>query len=107
MSLYSEYLHEMGWGLVESPRGFATYRITGPECYIQDVYVQPEHRKEKVATYMWDVIAARARAQGCTRLICTVDPTNPGWLGRKEFITKYGFKTVTETQQYIAFQKDL
>jgi len=107
VSLYADYLQEMGWGIVESPRGFATYKITGPSCYIQDVYVKPKHRKFECATNFGDIIADIARSAGCNELTCTVDATNPGWQGRREFLLKYGFKIITEKQEYLVFSKEI
>ena len=45
MSLYAEYIKgRENKEIIEDSLGFATYQITGNECYIVDIYVRPEAR---------------------------------------------------------------
>lgn len=107
MSLYSDYLHEMGWGIVETDIGFATYKITGLTCYIQDVYIKPEYRSSKVSYAFADEITKHAQQAGCTLLTGTVDCTSPNWQKTRTYVLRYGFKITTEKQEYLVFSKEI
>lgn len=78
MSLYQDYIKEReDKDIVESDKGFATFSIyPNKECYLQDIYVIPEHRKSGYATEMTDQVVAIAREKGCNTLVgsvCTED----------------------------------
>lgn len=78
MSLYADYIKEReDKEIIESDKGFATFKIfDNGECYLQDIYVVPNHRKSHYATEMTDKVVAMAREKGCNILIgsvCTDD----------------------------------
>jgi GNAT superfamily N-acetyltransferase len=70
---YARYLREtLGHEIHEDPegRGFLTYGfdcipgVDFPHCYIQEIFVAPEHREKHIAANMADHVAALARACG-------------------------------------------
>ena len=73
MSLYADYLKEReDTNILEDTRGFATYKITGEECYIIDIYVAPIHRGNGMTKYYSDKIGELAKELGCSFLSGTV-----------------------------------
>lgn len=74
--MWSLYVKEReGLETLETPQGFALYKIAGPECYLQDIYVIPEKRKSHVATRMADAVAEIAKSKGCEWLVGSVCPS--------------------------------
>jgi GNAT superfamily N-acetyltransferase len=74
MSLYSQYLAEReDKQVLENEFGFVTYKIINDnECYIQDIYVVPEMRKEGLSFKMRDQVIELAKNMGCKTLIGSV-----------------------------------
>lgn len=70
---YPAYLKEtLSLSVLEDPegRGFVTYGFNSipglslKHCYIQDLYVEPKHRKGHVAARMADEVAELAKKEG-------------------------------------------
>ena len=75
MKDYHDYLQEIGGdkrGCHWNEKGFASYVITGQECYIDNIYIKPKYRKGKGATQLADEIVEMAKEKGCNVLIGTV-----------------------------------
>ncbi len=107
-SLYAHYIAEReGKQILERPEGFATYSINAPECYIEDIYVLPEHRKSGVAAKLADVIAEEAKARGCTYLLGTVMPSAQGSTASLKVLLAYGFKLAKAETNAIYMVKEL
>lgn len=107
--LYTDYLKEREGGHVfEVPnQGFATYFLNGKECYIRDIYVAPDYRRSKVATFMLDCIVTAAKKAGCTFITGTVMPTAPGATESMKASLVYGFQLVSSNSQLIYLKKDI
>ena len=108
MTLFAAYLKEReGVNLLETDKGFAIYVITGNECYIRDIYVKPEFRKEKVASHLADLICEKAREAGCKVLTGSVCPTTKGSTASLQVLLGYGMRLHSATANLIIFIKDL
>ena len=108
MSMYREYLEELGSrDIVESENGFATYLITGKECYIEDIYVKKEFRKTKEASKLADKIVKIAKEKGCTLLTGSVVPTANNSTRSLKVLLGYGFKLHSANDNFIVFSKEL
>jgi GNAT superfamily N-acetyltransferase len=97
VEMFEAYAEELGFG----PRilhlegvGFATYHLHKDECYIEDIYVVPEKRKDRFATVMADSITLIAKRRGIPTLTGTVTPGQGGWEISKKALEAYGFKHV-------------
>ena len=109
MSLYGDYIKEReGRDIVESEKGFATYQIfKDGQCYLQDLYVAPEHRESHVATEMANTVSQIAKEAGCTRLVGSV------WMGDKNasknmsIFLKYGMRLHSVKDQVVYLITDL
>jgi ribosomal protein S18 acetylase RimI-like enzyme len=107
-SLYAQYLSEReGREIVETPLGFATYHIQGPDVYIVDIYVIPECRTKGIAAEMADEIAKRARAKGCTTMFGTVVPSVAGSTASLKVLLAYGFSLASSTNDFIVMKKGI
>jgi hypothetical protein len=61
--MFEDYAEERGFGLriLETEFGFATYYLDKDHCYIEDIYVVPDKRKNHVASFMADEISKIAK----------------------------------------------
>jgi ribosomal protein S18 acetylase RimI-like enzyme len=108
ISNYGLYISEReGFNIVESDKGFATYKITGDECYIRDIYVRPEFRDENIASEMADKIAIIAKEKNCTHLSGSVDTNANGATISIKVLLAYGFKVLRNSFSMILFVKEL
>ena len=110
MSLYGDYLAEReGYDIVEDENGFATY-IYSPEnseCYIRDIYVKPESRKDHIASHYADEITKLAKLNGCTTLSGSVDPRSTGATDSLKVLLAYGFKVHSINGPLVMFVKEI
>lgn len=106
--MYLDYVKEReGFETLETEHGFAIFKIKGEECYIKEIYVKKEFRKEKRASSMADKIAAEAKAEGCKILSGSVslecgDPT-----ASIQVLLAYGFKVYQFHSNLLWFVKHL
>lgn len=78
-SHYALYLKEReNLEVLETIEGFAVYAIIKEECYIRDIYIQPEYRQKGAASKIADAIAIIAKEKGCKILTGSVDPIAKG-----------------------------
>lgn len=111
MSLHSEYVREReGYQTIEYPDvGFATFRFNDEmkECYIRDIYVRPEFRRDRVANKMADQISSLAKERGCKILTGSIVPSMKGSTESLHGLLWYGFKLHACTNDYIVLVKEL
>lgn len=106
--MYLDYVKEReGFETLETEQGFAIFKVNGEECYIKDIYVKKEFRKENYASLMADKIAAEAKAEGCKFLAGSVslecgDPT-----ASIQVLLAYGFKVYKFHSSLLWFVKQL
>lgn len=109
MTLFAAYLKERcNRELLEVPGvAFATYEISGEECYIVDIFVEKSHRRSKVATEIADQISNLAREKGCTYLKGSIDLTRNGARESCFALLSYGFKPMLAMNDAVYFRKEL
>lgn len=108
MHQLSQYLKEReGFDSIITDNGFASYLITGAECYIRDIWVHPDFRKTKIASNMADEIVEIAKKAGCNCLIGSVylKTTNP--TASTKVLLAYGFNVHSVVQDGILFRKEI
>ena len=86
--------------------GFATYIITGEECYIRDIWVHRDFRKTNIASRMADEISEIAKKFGCTHLTGSVCPTAKASTDSLRVLLAYGFQLHSSAPNIIFFRKD-
>lgn len=71
--MWYEYLMERhGWETMLFEHGFIVYEINGENCFIQEIYVKPEARRNSVGTHMADQVEEIAKERGCKKIWGTV-----------------------------------
>lgn len=110
MSLYADYLAEMGDDkIIESPSGWITYRYLneGRSVYILDVYVVPEERRKGGATSLADLVVEEAKSKGCSELLGTIKPSYKGSTISMKLQLAYGFSLFSALNDAIVLRKDI
>lgn len=106
--MYANYIKErLDRGYYESEHGFATYKISGQECYIIDIYVEPGFRKTDEASSMADAIVEIAKDAGCKYLTGSVAPSANGSTASIKVLFGYGFRVLRSENDFIWFIKEI
>ncbi len=107
--LYAEYMLEREGVPVHriGDLGFATYVISGDECYIADIYVVPEARKEGIGARLADEIEVIAKDKGCKFLTGSVVPSANGSTESALAMIKVGFKLSASRDNFIVFSRSI
>lgn len=109
MEMLKKYLEELnnGRGVVYNDRGFATFEITGDECYIVDIYIEPEYRTAKEASKLADEVVEIALERGCSILTGSVVPSAHNSTISLKVLLGYGFELHGASDNFITFAKEL
>lgn len=96
-----------GFDSLITNEGFAIYKMAGEECYIKDIWVHRDFRKQRVASDLADKIAKMAKDAGCKYLSGSIstmvgDPTTS-----TKVLLAYGFMIHSAVQGGIFFRMDL
>jgi GNAT superfamily N-acetyltransferase len=109
MSLYSEYVKEIGCGrdVIEIDKvAFVTYfiHLDIKECYIEDMYIRPRYRNGGLCFKILKNVEDIARKKGCTNLTHGIVKSHKNFEMIKLISEKYGFVQchTTETEVYLA-----
>lgn len=107
-SLYAQYIKErLNKDIIETEQGFATYFFIEGGCYIEDIYVHPDHRHSHVASQLADQIAMISKERGVNKLLGSVVPTSNYSTQSIQVLLAYGFKLDSSTNNLILFSKDI
>lgn len=91
----------------ESEYGFASYIISGEECYIKDIWVEPQFRQLGFATKLADEICKIAKERGCKFLTGSVCPSANGADASLKVLHGYGMKLMCSKENLIIFKKSI
>lgn len=107
-SLYSKYILEReGKEIIETDYGFITYIIKNIECYIVDIYIKPELRRQNKATELANMVTEIAKDRNCAYLIGTVSPKANGSTESLKTLLSYGFELFSSSNDIIVFKKKI
>lgn len=110
MSLYAEYIREREAGvsdIIENNLGFVVYSLLPGECFIKDIYVQPEFRKESYAERMITKVEIIAKRHGYNTLGALVDLTSPSYKDGFRLASKLGFVYKGRVDTAMIFHKEI
>ena len=89
-------------------QGDGAYRFLNEyQCYIIDIFVQPQHRKTYVATDMADIIAETAKQNGYKELIGTVVPSTKNSTASLKVLLGYGMLLHSADKNLIVMKKEI
>lgn len=108
LTKYAAYIQEKGgFSLIELDNAFITYRMYGETCFIGDLWIDPEHRRKRVAWALADQVTELAKKNGCKYLTSTAITNSNGI--EEALITQfsYGFKIVGSDNEKIYLRKEI
>ncbi len=108
-SLYAKYLSEIGNDhIIEEKEGFVTYRfINEKQVYIIDIFVLPEWRNCGIPLKLADKVCMEAKEKGCTELLGTIDPNNPGSTMNLKAQLSFGMSLSAVSHNAIILKKEI
>lgn len=107
-SLYAQYIKEReDYETIETSFGFASFKIENEDCYIRDIYVHPDYRKDHAASILADQVVVLAKKQGCRRLLGSVCPETNGSTTSLKVLLSYGFQLLKAEDNFISFSKEI
>ena len=108
MRQLAAYIKEReGFDSIVLEEGFISYKIFGEECYIRDIWADPDYRYKGVGTDLANRVTEIARAKGCKYLSGSVDPSKGDPTASTKALFAYGFKVFAAAQSAIWFRKDI
>lgn len=108
MGLYADYIRESRkMDCIETNEGFVSYLIDGDQCYIEDLYISPSHRRKKLAFHFVDQIKKIAKSHGCTTLMTTVNLTSVDPSTSLKVILSYGAKVYSSNNNIILAKMEI
>lgn len=113
MKLYRDFLVERypNKDLIWDEKGFISYEIrpynNGMECYIEDLYIDPKHRRNGHAYKLADEVCEIAKEAGCNVLTATVIPSAKGTTQSELLIINYGMNMFFSEENAVWYKKDL
>lgn len=98
--MFEDYANERGFGVrvLETEHGFATYYLGEDSCYIEDIYVVPEKRKNYVASHIADEIVKIAKSKNISKLYGTVNKLARSAEASRQVLICYGFSKMNDTE---------
>jgi len=106
MRQLAEYLMEReGYSCVLREEGFAAYKIEGEYVYLRDIWVDPDYRKDGIATALANEVAERARESGCRYMTGSVDTTAKNPTASVKVLLAYGMEISGVSGTGIFFRK--
>jgi ribosomal protein S18 acetylase RimI-like enzyme len=108
--MFDAYTKEKGFGprVLYIPNiGFATYHINQDECYIEDIYIIPEKRRDHIGTKLADKIVLIAKENNCRILTGTVAPHSNGSDTSRKALLSYGFKLFEKSDDLEKYSKEI
>lgn len=109
-SLYGFYIKEReDYEILETDFGFASYKISGTQVYLRDIYIVPKFRNTYYATSLADQICKIAKEKGCKELIGSVSTVAKNSSQSMKAVLAYGmnFCMISPDGQMMYFKKEL
>lgn len=108
MSPWAAYQKErFGWGVLERGDSFVAYSVLHPICRIEECYVAPEERGQKLSFKLTDEVAELCRALGCTHLWSQVGLSALNANDALRAALAYGFQVVEADKNRIIMIKEI
>ncbi len=78
-SLYAKYIKEReGAEIIELDEGFLSFQTSGEECFLKDLFILPEFRKEHVGARLVDELEKIGKERGCKIITGVICPAAQG-----------------------------
>lgn len=107
-SMFADYKFEReGKILLETEHGFAIYMIQANTCYLEDIYIAPDFRKQGHGAKLADMVCAAAKGLGCKTLLGSVVPSAKGSTESLKAFLAYGMRLQSSRDNFIWLEKEI
>lgn len=110
MTLHADYARErLGWETIETPEGFVQFSSNAAACFVQELYVVPEHRGKRVASELLDRVRKWAVERDLHIMYATICPYAAGNSEALARALKFGFRLVDvdTARKLVVLAKDI
>lgn len=108
MELYHEYIKEReGSSLVSNAHGFASYKCSGEECFIVDLFIRKESRGTSALFDLIQELKTIAVVNGCSHLSGVLRAGDPGINRTMKAALKLGFNILAINNNGVVITKEL
>jgi len=108
IELYAAYLKEReNTELICVDSGFITYRFELDYCYIIDIYILPEMRKNGLGVELENRVIEQARERKVFKLLGSVDRTANNWETSIKILEKIGYKPYKQDKSVLFLIKEI
>ncbi len=108
MDKLAQYFKErVGFDSIVRAEGFIAYRLQGDECWIYDIFVDPDFRKRGVATELAEQVEKIAINGGCKYLCGSTTPSSNGSTDSLKFILAYGMSLHSAGPNIVTLRKEI
>lgn len=107
-SLYRDYVKERaGLEMISDENSFVTYKITGEEIFIADMFISKSHRGHKKFKNMIETLSSIGKQSGCKVLSGNIALSDPGASHTMRAVLRVGFKIGDANSRAILVVKNL
>jgi len=108
--VWAAYIKELyGKEMLETEYGFATYFIVPGTsvCYLEDIFVAPEHRKSRAGTELENAVIEWAKERKCTEIMGSAAVGLPTTERSVAVLIARGYKLSKVTETMLYFKKNI
>jgi hypothetical protein len=107
-TLYFDYIKEReGLEVLENESGFITYKITGDECFIKNMFITPKMRSTFLLKNMIDLLCEIAFIRKCKFISANIDLQDEGAGRTLVAALKIGFRLARAQNDILLIIKEL
>jgi hypothetical protein len=106
--MFEKYMKErQGADCLKTEKGFLFYKVEGQECFIADMYIEPEFRKSGVFEGFIDALSEIALMKSCKAITATIYLNDKGCNRTLNAAFKVGFKLAQANNNVLFIVKEL
>jgi GNAT superfamily N-acetyltransferase len=95
MNLHEQYIKEReNLDIIKTGKGFITYRIEFPNCFISDYFVSKEFRQSGHGYFLADQVFDICKQAGIKDVFCQTDDNANGIELSKYTVENFGFESI-------------
>ena len=106
MENYAAYIKEReDKEIISNEIGFLTYKITGPQCFLADMFIQEESRGTRAVSWFIAELERKAIEAKCEFINATIDLRDKGANRTLRAAQKLDFKIIQANQDILLISK--
>lgn len=109
MSMYKDYVENQlpNRFVHEDDNGFITYHFKDNICFLEEIYIIPEKRRQGIASHYYDLMYDIAKKNNCIYLIGSIILGTSDIEGSMKCLFENGFKLNSINDNMIYLKKEI